>query len=831
MIQRPTVVVLALATAFGLPFLGRTSTPVFKSLDIGTQPPSAERAATRLPVALIANRGQWDPAAKFQSRSGNATTWLVDNGLRVSLTPTTSGIASAVFISFEGNATTPVGESEQAGRFNFFIGSDESKWCADVPAYSQVRYPNVASGIDAVVGERNGRLEWDVVVAPHAKLENFSFRVQGADSLSIRDGSLVATTGVGELVQTPPVAWDMAANGTETPVVCRYVDHGNGRFGFEAINHDHNSTLVVDPGLIYSGYLGGSSYDSCYAITTDASGQAFVTGRTNSANFPTVPGSFDVSLYNTVYDVFVTKINSSGTARVYSTFLGGSGSDWGNAIKVDGAGAAYVTGMCDNNFPVTSGSYDTSYNSFGDVFVTKIQPAGNALAWSTYLGGNNEDRGQALALDPTGTVYVAGQCVSSNFPATSGAYDTTANGSWDAFVAKFSSNGANLVYSTRIGGSALDWAMSLAVDTTGAAYVGGGTQSQNFPTTAGAYDRTFNGGSLDCFVAKFAPNGASLNWSTYIGGTGTDQVFGLALDSNNNVCLTGGAGFGFPSTPGALIGASDGADAYATCLSSNGSSLVWSTLIGGSSTDQGNEVCVDSTGRVVIAGWTNSNNFPTTPGAFSQTFFGGGSPADTFVVKIQPGGSVLIYGSYVGGNSYDEGTSVAVDGTSNVYVCGGGQSSNIQVTSPALAGPGGLDDGFVVKLQLPASPAITTLGRGCGANVATPTLGSGLPTIGQPVSISGINAQPGSAGYVIVSDLPTSTTSLGGNCEMYCSPLTAIVFTAFIVPSSGAWVVTPPVSNNPVLQNQIFRVQTLFASPTSPFGFELTNGVEAQPGY
>ncbi len=796
-------------------------------------PTIANDAAIRpsLQPAFIANRGQWHPEARFQVRTGNVTTWVTDEGMRISMTPDGTDRAASIFLTFEGRPSAALGESAQRGRFNFFLGDDPAAWVTEVPAFDAVRWPGKWKGIDAVVGERDGRLEWDVILGKGADLSDVVFRIDGAHTVSVKDGALVATTDVGDLIQTPPVAWDRCDDGARRPVACTFVHKGGNRYGFSAPDHDPTAELVVDPAIVYGGYLGGSNYDSCYAITTNAAGEAFITGRTNSSNFPTVPGSYDVTIFNSFYDAFVTKLNTTGTARVWSTFLGGSGSDWGNAIKVDANGAVYVTGMCDTAFPVTTGSYDTSYNAFGDTFVTKIQPAGNALAWSTFLGGNNEDRGQALAVDATGAVYVAGQTMSTNFPATTGAYDTTANGNWDAFVAKFTPTGNALGFSTRLGGADIDWAMSLAVDPQGQAIVSGGTASPAFPTTLGAFDRIHNGGSLDAFVTKVNAAGNGLVWSTFLGGIGTDQVFGSALDATGNVFVTGGAGLGFPTTPGALIGTGDGSDAFVTCVASNGSSVVWSTLLGGSSTDQGNEICVDAVGRAIVGGWTNSANFPTTPDAMARTFNGGGSPADSFVAKVQPGGAVLIYSTYIGGNGYDEGTSLAIDDTAHAYICGGGLSTNLPVTTTALSGPAGLDDGFVMKITLPTSPTSITVGSGCGSGSASPTFVSAPPTLGQPVPLSGAQALPGSAAYILVSDLPSSPMALGGNCEVYFSVSTAIIFATLVVPSDGSWSIAPTVVNNPLFQGVPFRLQALFATPTSPLGFELSNGVEVQPGY
>jgi hypothetical protein len=389
--------------------------------------------------------------------------------------------------------------------------------------------------------------------------------------------------------------------------------------------------------LVYSTYLGGSNFDRGFGIAVDAAGDAYVTGVTSSMNFPTTTGAFDTTYNGGEKDAFVTKLNATGSALVYSTYLGGSGDDdTGLGIAVDALGSAYVTGVTSTDFPTTMGAFDTTFNGDLDAFVTKLNPAGSALAYSTYLGGSGFDLGFGIAVDALGNAYVTGITDSTNFPTTTGAFDTSLNGSADAFVAKLNPAGSALAYSTYLGGSGLDEGVGIAVDALGNAYVAGVTESTTFPTTAGAFDTTFNGGIFDAFVTKLNSLGSGLLYSTYLGGSGLDLGRGIAVDALGNAYVTGVTeSTNFPTTMGAFDTTLNGvSDAFVTKLNPSlvgPASLVYSTYLGGSGRDEGDGIAVDAAGDAYVTGRTGSSNFPTTTGAFDTSFNGS---ADAFVTKI-----------------------------------------------------------------------------------------------------------------------------------------------------------------------------------------------------
>jgi Beta-propeller repeat len=349
-------------------------------------------------------------------------------------------------------------------------------------------------------------------------------------------------------------------------------------------------------------------------------------------------------------DAFVLKLNSAGTAIVYSTYLGGSSAGAGYAIAVDAAGNAYVAGeTVSSDFPTTPGAFRTTPPSGDTGFVAKLNATGSALIYSTYLGGSGRDYAEGIAIDGAGNAYVMGVTASSDFPTTSGAFQTVfGGGGGDAYVSKLNPAGSALVYSTYLGGSGSEGSYNgIAVDASGNAYLTGSTNSTNFPTTSGAFQTAFAGGSNNGFVAKLNPAGSALVYSTYVGGTTGENVLnGIAIDGAGNVySAVATSATDFPVTPGAFQTASGGYyDAGAIKLNPSGSALVYSTYLGGSAFDGGNGIAIDGSGNATVSGSTQSSNFPVTIDAFQSTF--GGGREDTFLTTLNANGSGVIYSSY-----------------------------------------------------------------------------------------------------------------------------------------------------------------------------------------
>jgi PKD repeat protein len=581
-------------------------------------------------------------------------------------------------------------------------------------------------------------------------------------------------------------------------------------------------------GLIYSTFLGGSGYDYAQAMVIDYSGNAYITGYTNSANFPTKTGAYDTT-YNGNYDVFVSKLNATGSALLYSTYLGGSGSDYGYGITVDNVGNAYITGYTNSatDFPTTSGAVDTSYNSGSyDVFVSKLNTTGSALLYSTYLGGSGSDYGYGIVVGIFGNAYITGYTDSStNFPTTPGVISTLYNGgSYDAFISKVNTSGSALNYSTYLGGSGSDYgygiAAPFAVDSMEYAYITGYTNSStNFPTTLGAIDTSYNGGSYDAFVSKLNWAGSALVYSTYLGGNGDDQGHAIVIDTAANGYITGYTGSAnfptnqvdtttYPYIPGAMDNTYNGGsyDVFVSKLNGAGSALVYSTYLGGSGDDQGYAIAIDSTGNAYITGNTGSANFPLTSGGFDSTYNSGSY--DVFVSKLNGTGSALLYSTYLGGSSIDYGYGIAVDTAENAYITGFTMCTTISSDFPTTFGAvnttfnGGFYDAFISKIASNTPPIANFYG--------TPT----ISTVSLPVQFydTSFGEYPASSWFWTFGD--GSTSNLQNPAHIY---LNYGIFTVTLVASNSYGSSTATKPNYILVYPADKPYADFYGSPTSGF--------------
>jgi photosystem II stability/assembly factor-like uncharacterized protein len=457
---------------------------------------------------------------------------------------------------------TPEGIDELPGKTNYFIGKDPARWRADVPNYSRVISRDVYAGVDVIYYGKGDRLEYDFKLAVGADPNAPRLRFDGASNLRMDEsGDLQIETGAGEVRQHKPIAYQLSS-GIRREVEARYVVIGKQEVRFAIGQYDKRLPLVIDPVISYSTYFGGHAEDRVSGIAVDASGSAYITGTTWSSDLP-LKDAAQTSHFSPYSDVFVSKLNASGTELVYSTFLGGSGFDDGYAIAVDQAGNAYVTGATSSaDFPTTEGAFKSLRGpNFFNAFVAKLSPDGHALSYSTYLGGDEEgyNTGNSVAVDSLGNAYVTGFAGSPDFPTTPGAVQRVHGLSTDAFVTKLNADGTALVYSTYLGGNDSDLGFGIAVDAVGSAYVTGSSRSTDFPVTSGAFQQVAGQDSKtpnylgDAFVTKLNPNGSSLVYSTYIGGFRADVGSAIAIDATGNAYIAGSTlSPDFPTTRGSL---------------------------------------------------------------------------------------------------------------------------------------------------------------------------------------------------------------------------------------------------------------------------------------
>lgn len=667
---------------------------------------AAQPSFVRLPLSFERNAGQADSRVDFIARGPGYTVWLTPGEATLALRDEALRIG---VVGADAHARAE-GLRQLPGKANYLNGHRQH-WRTGIATFAEVRYRDVLPGIDQGFYGRQGRLEYDFVVAPKVDPGAIAIEFEGAKALSLSpSGDLLIGLGAGTLRQPRPVAYQQIV-GTRHAVDVFYVVRGGG-VSFALGPYDRSAPLVIDPGIEYSTYLGGTNYELGYAVAVDSSGSAYVTGTTGSVDFPTTAGAFDRSLSGAGANAYVAKLTPAGNALVYSTYLGGTtGTTTASGIAVNAAGEAYVAGDVGGlDFPTTAGAFQRVMHGGFEAFVTRLNAQGSGLVYSTFLGGDFDDFAREIALDAQGNALVAGDVHSAtpdpHFPIRNAFQPSYGGGDQDAFVTKFNPSGSDLVYSSYLGGGADinlndDWGEGIAVDPAGNAYVTGFTFSLDFPTAPGAFQPALRG-SLDAYVTKVTPSGA-IAYSTFVGGTARDYGWDIAADSAGHAYITGETeSANYPTTPGAYKPTGT-FDVTVTKLNPSGSGLVYSTLLGGSDEDRAYGIALGGD-RAFVTGWTKSLDFPTV-GAF-QTSYGGGLQ-DSFVTSVNSTGSGLVYSSYLGGANWDEGRGIAVDSAGAAYVTGATTSRNFPIRNPIQGFSGGLehpDDSFVTKVASVGAP-------------------------------------------------------------------------------------------------------------------------------
>jgi hypothetical protein len=694
-----------------------------------------------LPIDFIENKGQWDKDTLFVARGPSVSARFE----RDAMVLRSQDLASTeVRLAFEDALPTATisGEAARPGRYNFYAGADPAAWRSDVPAWSSVFYRQLYEGIDLRVREQAGRLEYDLLLAPGIDAERVVVRAHGTSFIDIdADGTLLLSTASGILRQTPPATWEVLPDGARRTADSRFRKIDDERYGFEVTRHDPTLPLVIDPGLVWSTFLGGSSQDPVGGVRTarDGSGDVFVALWSNSQDFVSPGGS--IPGYNN--SAGVVRLSGDGTTMRYATFIGG----WHSQLLYRGlvtntAGEVVLGGETYSpDFPTTAGAFDrTRAGESSDGFVAKLSPTG-ALVFSTFLGGTNPDNVAAVDFAPDGSIIAGGTTSAVDFPTTAGAFDRTYNAPnapadggahGDFFIARLSADGSQLTYGTYVGGPSIDSLEDLVVDPQGFVTAVGwvtGNNVQVFVSTPGAFDSTWNG-TQDAALARLKLDGAGtadLKYASLIGGASDDNLWGVAYDPTDpQTVVVAGESWSdnYPTTAGvfkpnnpvfsALFPSLAGIITKFNFPATGGGSRVWSSYFGAEGFERAGEgitdVAINNAGEILVTGRTERSLFPTTRGAYDRTHAGS---IDGFLSRLSSNGATLLYSTFFGGLDDDTDSfwmTPLLDYISGntVVVAGVTGSTDLETTpgvldrihgNPEAVGAG---DGYVLKLALDA---------------------------------------------------------------------------------------------------------------------------------
>ena len=775
-----------------------------------------------IPLSFEANQGQAPSAVQYLARGQGYALLLRSTGADVRLQG-----GDELRINLRGARSDALlgGAGLLPGKSYYFTGSNPSGWRLGISNFTRVRARDIYPGIDVVYYGNERQLEYDFLVAPHADPRLICLEFDGAVPRVGTNGSVVLHMPRGDVQLIEPVAYQ-EIDGLRRKVRVRYVLQGS-RAGFQLAAYDRSLPLVIDPVLLYSSYLGAGGLDGSSAVAVDSNGNAYVTGWTSSANLAVTAGAAQ-SNHGGMTDAFLVKVDPSGTVRLYTTYFGGSSNDYGkavaldpagniyiagssnssnfpllnpihtyaggsdafvakfaptgvltystliggsgndeaHAIAIDGTGAVYVAGSTDSlNFPTTAGAFRTSRAGFLDAFVVKLNAAGTAKTYSTYLGGSSTDEANGIAVNGTGEAWVSGTTWSPDFPLKNGLQ--TFGGSVEAFVAKLNFAGSDLLFSTFLGGTSIDEGRAITLDPAGNAYVTGSTSSTNFPATSGAY-RTTPAGAFpdeDAFVTKYNATGTQVLYSTYLGGGGSESGFGIAADSQGNTIVTGqtaSADFPVFSNVRDFSGA---VEAFVAALNPAGNGLVFSSWLGGSGNEAGRSVAILPFGRMYIAGLTNSNDFPVRPATGALQPAPGGGIEDGFIAAMTYCDYTITPTASLYGWAADNGSLTMI---TNAPSCGWSISpgaSWLTLTSP-LSGAGSATITFSLTENTSAGSRTTS-----------------LLVAGQPISVT----QNGHAPVLTIAKTHVGSFTQGQNGAAYTVTVSNEVSAA---PTSGTVTVT-----------------------------------------
>lgn len=692
-------------------------------------PPKNAILLDEIPLYFIPNRGQLDKKALFLTSTPEYRLWITRSGFLIDITQSEEEATLNPELSIEStpqkknkmlrsvSAVQFLGVHKDVNveatdisdyRVHYLLGKNPDKWKTDIQTSKAILYKNLYENIDLKLYGKGSQLEYDWLVKPGGDSGQIQLDYKGAKNVDINDeGDLLIETDLCTLVHKKPHAFQ-TIGGKEIAVEAVYRKIGEKTYSFSLGPYNPEHVLIIDPVVfIYSTFLGGSELDEAHDIAVDNEGNPYITGSTDSTDFPTTLGVYGPLLTGGT-DVFITKFNSTGSDLVFSTYLGGQNDDEGFAIALDyeGEGFAHITGTTrSTDFPTTPGVYDRSINGRRDVFIAKLNKNGSALMFSTFLGGSLDDDGYGITLDSEGAIYITGATVSTDFPTTPGADDRTFGGQVDAFAIKMDSKASSLLYATYIGDTEIEKCFDIAVDDIGAAYV------------TGFIDPGANADS-DVLAVKLNRQGSSQVYSFVFGGGDDESGRGITVDEFGCAYIVGWTeSSNFPTTPEAFDRTHNGhTDAFVSKLRSSGRDFVFSTYLGGDCWDWGEDIDIYQDYSAIVTGYTTAPDFPVTPDAFDTTHNG---KIDAFVTKFDPPGSFLEYSTFLGGDENDFGMGIVLDKDEVAHTTGYTSSEDFPVSPDAYDDTfNQISDAYYVKFALVWPISITITHPLNGANVA-----------------------------------------------------------------------------------------------------------------
>jgi len=678
---------------------------------------------------FIENRGQWNEDVLFLANMDELNVWITNKGVIYDYykidnefsydefnyhSPNqqseydlynTKLLGHSVKVTFPNGDNHPevITINNNNGYYNYFLGNNAQEWITAVQLFDEIILKDIVEGIDIRYYFENESIRYDFIIEPITNIDEFEFEIEGDNGIRTNDkGELIIKTSFGEVIHGKIYAYQFV-EGVRNEAICKFEKTLLRKIRISLDDYDKSRELIIDP-LVYSTFLGGSNRNLGKAHTIDNAGNVYITGTTWSDNFPTTVGAYQ-TIIGGDRDVFVTKLSSEGDRILFSTFIGGSNGDNGNSLIIDEQENIYLTGHTgSSNFPITTNALQHNFGGvYYDAFITKLNSTGSELLYSSFLGGNDSDYGISISMDNAGLVYLIGETNSENFPTTEQAYQKSFGGYYDAFISKINLTDNELVYSTFLGGNSWDSGNSIVIDNLGNAYLTGFTKSDDYPITADAVQDNF-GGYSDAFVSILNSTGSEIIYSTFLGGSFKDYGHSIALDEHGSVYIAGYTlSDDFPSTNSAFqnsFGGGDFFDAFIVKMTPDGKELVFSTFLGGNDNDYANSIMPDNQGNVVVTGYTKSENFSVTNDAYQKNLASIGQ-YDVFVSILNPIGSELVYSTFIGGHKSDYGRSLKLDNTGNIFVIGDTYSEDFPTTNSTFQNNfnGSFYNAFITKLS------------------------------------------------------------------------------------------------------------------------------------